>query len=172
MSLVPKYMNEICSSEVVLRRAERPLHLGGVSERVREWERERAVTSIHGNMTWDLLLLCKGFGPVGTMRSDSKCADVDLRGMPDLAGGGWSLARVRGGRSASGFGLVAALRVVFLFALQTTRLCCSPQGDRTSRWINFRVRRCLWLPPRSMVRLHTPSVKYSTSLACGRRAMD
>lgn len=38
MSLVPKYMNEICSSEVVLRRAERPLHLGGVSERVRERE--------------------------------------------------------------------------------------------------------------------------------------
>lgn len=29
----------------------------------------------HGKMTWDLLLLCKGFGPLGTIRSDSKWVD-------------------------------------------------------------------------------------------------
>lgn len=37
-----------------------------------------------GKMTWDLLLLCNGLGPVGTMRSDWKLASTDLRGFVTL----------------------------------------------------------------------------------------
>lgn len=39
------------------------------------------VLGFQGKMTWDLLLLCNGLGPVGTMRSDWKVASTDLREM-------------------------------------------------------------------------------------------
>lgn len=44
-----------------------------------------------GNMTWDLLLLCNGLGPVGTILSDSKCAMRFIWGSRYLA----SISRLR-----------------------------------------------------------------------------
>jgi hypothetical protein len=54
--------------------------LSEIAGMVRQW----GSITIHGKMTWDLLLLCKGLGPVGTIRSDWNVASTDLRGVWDF----------------------------------------------------------------------------------------
>lgn len=48
---------------------------------VQKWYRFQARSDpFYGKMTCDLLLLCKGLGPVGTIRSDCKCAECSFGG--------------------------------------------------------------------------------------------
>lgn len=92
----------------------------------KDWRwRERA--GGHGNMTWDLLLLCNGFGPVGTIRSESGCAMRFICGSLYLA----SISRLRNLSASMAAG--EALTDLQAFLLQS---CSWSQA----RWISLRNR--------------------------------
>lgn len=107
-----------------------PSYLRNSVEVVRGWRwRMRAGkwVSGQGNMTWDLLLLCSGLGPVGTIRSDSKCAMCFICGSRYLA----SISRLRNLSES----MAGALAVFWAFLLQ---FGCWLQTRGLPRWISLR----------------------------------